>query len=151
MVCEAGEELVVTVAGDGSRSGDCEPCAIGKFSNAPGSYGNCETCVAGRYTDITSSTACYYHRFPVTDKPFTAVKRAMGYFVCALLLVLPTISRHICQTFRCHEYDDKSLLEVDLEVDCRGGYYQLVRMYAMLMVAIYPLGVSAMLWAWLYS
>ena len=48
-----------------------------------------------------------------------SVAQLMGYFMVAILLVLPTISRRICQTFRCKTYDgEHKFLEMDLEV-CR--------------------------------
>ena len=57
-----------------------------------------------------------------------SVAQLMGYFMVAILLVLPTISRRICQTFRCKAYDngEHKFLEMDLEV-CRVGVRVRVR------------------------
>jgi hypothetical protein len=50
-----------------------------------------------------------------------SIARVMGFFMVAILLVLPTISRRISQTFRCKMYDaEHKFLEMDLEV-CRVG------------------------------
>ena len=48
-----------------------------------------------------------------------AVGHILGYFFQGMLLVLPTISRRIFQSFRCKSFDDGEvrLLEMDLEID----------------------------------
>mmetsp|Transcript_55334 Transcript_55334/g.152333 ORF Transcript_55334/g.152333 Transcript_55334/m.152333 type:complete len:600 (+) Transcript_55334:1277-3076(+) len=79
------------------------------------------------------------------------VARVLGYFMQAILLVLPTISRRICQTFRCSEYDDQRLLDMDLEINCSSKEYEVMLIYAWLMVLCYPLGISLALYAWLWS
>ena len=62
------------------------------------------------------------------------VARVLGYFLHVMLLVLPTISRRICQTFRCSGYDDLRLLDMDLEIDCSSKEYEVMLVYAWLMV-----------------
>ena len=49
-----------------------------------------------------------------------ASKKQMGLFVRFILLILPTISRRVCQTFQCQSYDDgeMSLLVADLSISC---------------------------------
>lgn len=68
-------------------------------------------------------------------------------FLQALMLMLPAISRHIFQSFRCEPYDlgDSKffLLASDHEIDCTDGHadrYNMIVCYALFMVLIYPLG-----------
>lgn len=85
------------------------------------------------------------------------MKKAMGYFMAALLLILPTISRRICQSFRCHHFgtpkagDESQLLEIDLDIDCASDQYRLMLIYALAMVLVYPIGVWFLLYFWLRS
>ena len=53
------------------------------------------------------------------------ISTILGYFMTGILLVLPSISRRICQMMRCTEFDGGddgtlSLLEMDLEIDCKS-------------------------------
>ena len=61
-------------------------------------------------------------------------------------LLLPAISLTISRTFRCDTYDENESTEirrlsVDQSVDCESSYYKLMFFYALVMVAIFPVGV----------
>ena len=78
-----------------------------------------------------------------------AEHKRIGRFLVVIILVLPTISRRICQTFQCRIYDDGdfSLLVSDLATSCVGAKYDFFYYYSALMVCIYPLGVPLVFWA----
>ena len=61
----------------------------------------------------------------------------------ALLLILPTISRRICHSFRCSLYDggDYSYLSIDMNISCYSEEYVYLQVYAAAMLLIYPLGI----------
>jgi len=74
----------------------------------------------------------------------------MTRFMQVLFLVLPTISRRICQTFRCVDYDvgegsalHHSYLVVDYAVVCdqTSEEYRNMIIFASLMLLVYPIGV----------
>lgn len=64
-----------------------------------------------------------------------------GYFVSALLLILPSVSRRVCMTFLCHEYSTGNgnyveYLAVDLSTSCTTATYELYSMFAWIMILI---------------
>lgn len=68
----------------------------------------------------------------------------LGYFMVAMLLVLPTISRRVCQTFQCRSYDDGDfvLLLSDLATSCKSSKHEAFAVYAILMTCLYPIGTG---------
>ena len=59
----------------------------------------------------------------VTSNPDSSApsrKKHFSYFVVVLLLVLPTISRRVCQTYQCRSFDEGeySLLVADYSISC---------------------------------
>jgi hypothetical protein len=59
-------------------------------------------------------------------------------------LVYPTTSSKIFSTFQCFSIDDpagSSYLRADFSIDCNTNTHMLMRMYAMVMVLVYPLGM----------
>ena len=79
----------------------------------------------------------------------------------ALILFLPTISRRICQSFRCStydqgEYEDEtytklSYLDADMGIDCNTTKYRLMLTYAGAMVLVFPLGIPLLTYQMLYK
>ena len=63
-----------------------------------------------------------------------------GYSMQALLLVLPAVSRKIAQTFPCNHFDGsrRVRLAVDLDVNCESQSYETMKIYAGIMIAVYP-------------
>ena len=83
----------------------------------------------------------------------SAWKTHVGWFVKVILLVLPTISRRICQTFQCARYDDGDrlykFLVADLSTSCRTDEHRGYEAYAIFMMVIYPIGVPLAFLVWL--
>lgn len=76
-------------------------------------------------------------------------------FMNAIIIVLPVISKRICNTLRCVSYDggeddDLLLLVSDLNTDCRGNKYVVMKIYSLCMMILFPIGVplslGIMLW-----
>ena len=73
-----------------------------------------------------------------------------------VMLILPLISRAVLQTFRCVEFDNddpytntKTVLFVDPAEDCDDESYESMRIYAIVMTIIWPVGVPIALVIWL--
>ena len=67
------------------------------------------------------------------------VKKPLSYAMKALLLMLPTISRQVCSSFRCSTFDngdglETSLLDIDARVNCESDHYQLYVSYGTAMI-----------------
>jgi hypothetical protein len=79
------------------------------------------------------------------------------YFIRVMLLAYPAISRTICQSFRCDEYDggdtygEPKLLKADLSIDCDGVRYEPMVAYAALTLLIYSIGIPLVLFLKLYK
>ena len=73
------------------------------------------------------------------------------YFLWGLNLVLPTISRQICRSFRCVEYDDSKFthLAADLSISCDSSEYTGMATFAVAMMFVYPMGTPLLLFAML--
>ena len=57
--------------------------------------------------------------------PKRSMAHVLGYYMILVLLVLPTVSRRICQTFRCKTYDGEDrLLEMVRLVDFQTPYHK---------------------------
>ena len=66
-------------------------------------------------------------------------------WLALLFLVLPVISRVVCQSFRCETYDggdngDHSFLFVDSSLDCDSDRYGIMLIFALIMMLVYPVG-----------
>ncbi|CAM9133628.1 unnamed protein product, partial [Laminaria digitata] len=73
---------------------------------------------------------------------------ATGLFV--LLFVYSSVSFTIFQTFVCHNLDDgNGYLRADYSVKCWTPKHDVYRMYASVMVCVYPVGVPAVFGWWL--
>ena len=81
----------------------------------------------------------------------SAWKTHVGWFVVVSLLVLPTISRRVCQTFQCSLYDDGhySFLVADLSKSCQTKKHKAFEIFAAFMIVAFPLGVPLALLIWL--
>ena len=80
-----------------------------------------------------------------------AKEKFFGYFYKAILLFLASISRRVCQTFQCREFDDGeySLLVADLGLSCKSDTHQAFVLYSVLMVLVYPVAVPLTFHLWL--
>lgn len=63
-----------------------------------------------------------------------------------VVLILPSVARTICQSFRCVEYDGSDgmthkYLLADMQIDCSSNTYDFVVGYASVAVLIWPIGV----------
>lgn len=78
------------------------------------------------------------------DAAKKSLKKQIGIFVRFILLILPAISRRVCQTFQCLHYDDGDvkLLVADLSVNCETNKMLSFQAYAGVMMMIYPFGKS---------
>ena len=71
--------------------------------------------------------------------------RVLKKLVWVSKLLLPAISLTISRTFRCNVYDEDESTEikvllVDQSVDCDSSDYQLIFVYAIIMVVLFPGG-----------
>ena len=66
----------------------------------------------------------------------------LGYFMAFMILVLPSISRRVCQTFQCTSYDDSEyeLLVANLAISCHTRKHMYFQYYAAIMLILYPIG-----------
>ena len=67
-----------------------------------------------------------------------AGRKRLGVIIRVVLLILPAISRRICQTFQCQNYDegDFRLLVVDPTLSCTSDVHQAYGVFAFLMLLI---------------
>lgn len=67
-----------------------------------------------------------------------AGRKRFGFVVRVILLILPAISRRICQTFQCEDYDqgDFRLLVADLALSCTSNKYRVNLIFAIIMTLI---------------
>lgn len=78
-------------------------------------------------------------------------------FMQALLFAYPPISRTICQSFRCSDFDDDgkgrdvSFLTADMSIDCSEDRYWAMVVYANLCVLIYSVGIPLVLFLKLFK
>jgi hypothetical protein len=91
------------------------------------------------------------------DKALTLEKRAKGdeavagqllsYVFLIFYLLYPSTSAHIFATFQCETLDDpgqSQYLRADFSVDCKSTFHGVTRIYAIMMIIVYPIGVPAM-------
>lgn len=72
--------------------------------------------------------------------------RIMTYVFFLFYIVLPSTSAKIFSIFQCFKLDDPEqtrVLRADFSVDCRTGKHLFVQIYAIVMMVIYPFGVSS--------
>jgi hypothetical protein len=90
---------------------------------------------------------------------FNATKeKYLNYFFYLTYLVLPSVTTTIFQTFLCtdvdpddEDYDESdSYLTADMNISCKSDYYRRGLSYAVFMILVYPIGVTAMYLALLY-
>ena len=85
------------------------------------------------------------------DKTFHVTGISQG-LVAFIILIVPSVSRTICQSFRCIHYDrhQYAYLVADVSVDCSSRLYEAQLVYAIIATLIFPVGVPAvfvsMLW-----
>ena len=91
------------------------------------------------------------------DKALKLEKRAKGdeavagqlgsYVFLIFYLLYPSISANIFATFQCETLDDpgqSEFLRTDFNVDCKSTLHGITRIYAVVMVFVFPIGVPAM-------
>ena len=69
----------------------------------------------------------------------TVLKKPLAIAMRGMLLILPTVSQRVCNSFRCIPYayaanQEIRLLAIDLRVDCSSAHYQRFTSYAGVMV-----------------
>ena len=79
-------------------------------------------------------------KFKPTESQYAGPAKGL---VALIILVLPSISRTICQSFRCEEFDGGSeeYLMADLSIDCLSSTYRLQFVYSLVCIVIFPVGV----------
>jgi hypothetical protein len=71
----------------------------------------------------------------------------MSGILALLFLVYTGIMQDTFGTFLCIDLDDgTSVLQLDLSIDCDADAHQTMRMYALLMICIYPIGFPLLIW-----
>jgi hypothetical protein len=90
---------------------------------------------------------------------FNRIKeKYLNYFFYLSYLVLPSVTTTIFQTFLCTDVDpdredsdeSDSYLTADMNISCHSDYYKNGVAYAVCMICVYPIGVSAMYLVLLY-
>ena len=75
-------------------------------------------------------------------------------FTHIMLLAYMTISRQICQSFRCREFDDGGAgvraLDADMSIDCDAERYRGMVAYAVLALLVYSIGIPCALFCKLF-
>ena len=71
--------------------------------------------------------------------PKEVLEKPLARFMMCMLLILPTVSQRICNSFRCTTYSGGngqlvSLLNIDLRVDCYSGHYNQITTYGTVMI-----------------
>jgi hypothetical protein len=75
---------------------------------------------------------------------------AVASLLTLLVMVLPVVSKRVCQSFRCESFDggeddDYLYLAVDLSIDCQKKRYALMTSFAAVMILVYPIGMPGIL------
>ena len=72
------------------------------------------------------------------------------YFLEVLFLVIPTISRQICLSFRCKAFEEgETYLSADMSISCNSERYRAMTSFATIMMLVYPFGVPLLLFVML--
>jgi len=82
--------------------------------------------------------------------------KVLSAWLSMLFLVLPVISRRVCQSFRCEEYhvqngESVRYLSADSGIDCASARYDWMTLLAACMVIIYPIGAPLLLFVLLFK
>ena len=106
------------------------------------------------YILIAVATSAWVQKSTTRDKA-GAWRQVNHYFIRALLLSYPAISRVICQSIRCDTYDggadeDPVLLKADLSIKCESDQYIALVAYAGACGLVYSLGIPSFLLIKLY-
>lgn len=80
----------------------------------------------------------------------TSQEDFMANFMTMMTIILPVISKRICNTFRCVTYDGGEsneivLLGLDTNIDCTTTTYKWMKLYSIFMLFIFPLGTPLVL------
>jgi len=74
-----------------------------------------------------------------------ALKDSTGLALLVVYGMLPVTSATIFSTFGCEDFDDgSSLLRTDYSVSCLDADYAFFKLYALIMVFVWPVGVPAL-------
>jgi hypothetical protein len=78
--------------------------------------------------------------------------KCIAFFLKMTYLVFPGVSTVVLQTFPCMAFDTKdSFLKADFSIDCNAAERPAVVAYAIFMVVLYPIGITAMYAALLWK
>ena len=74
-------------------------------------------------------------------------------FLAMTFVILPSVSVEIFSTFACHKFDSDygNYLKVDFSLNCDSSDHKFFKVYAGLMIIIYPIGVPLMYFYLLWS
>lgn len=78
--------------------------------------------------------------------------RHLSIALFVMFMVYSTVSYTIFQTFECDQLDDgRSYLRADYSLTCSTSLHEFYRVYAGLMVMVYPVGVPCVFAWWLFK
>mmetsp|Transcript_103767 Transcript_103767/g.298635 ORF Transcript_103767/g.298635 Transcript_103767/m.298635 type:complete len:448 (-) Transcript_103767:1131-2474(-) len=83
-------------------------------------------------------------------------RKVLSAWLSMIFLVLPVISRRVCQSFKCDTFNVDESTEVryltaDSGIDCSSSRYDGMFMFACLMVLLYPFGCPLLLFLLLFK
>jgi hypothetical protein len=82
----------------------------------------------------------------------SAKNKCTTWFLKMTYLVFPGVSTAVFKVFPCYQFDDDtSFLKADLSIDCSGSERPAILAYGVLMVLVYPVGITTMYAALLHK
>ncbi len=84
---------------------------------------------------------------PGTAPVLESIRRRVVQLALVLVFVVyPGVATEVVKAFRCQDFDDgASLLRADLRISCTSPRFATMLVYALVMVAVYPVGIPATL------
>ncbi|CAN0295739.1 unnamed protein product [Scytosiphon promiscuus] len=99
---------------------------------------------------ITYAIARRRHRHAPSAVTLTFRRKHLSLAIFIMFLVYSSISRDIFLVFSCEKLDNGvSYLRADYGLECYSGRHAAFRVYAGVMVLVYPLGIPALFGWWL--
>ena len=85
-----------------------------------------------------------------TGAPVEKRTTAVASLLTFLVMILPVVSKRVCQSFRCASFDggdddDYLYLAADLSIDCHGERYAIMTSFAAVMILVFPIGMPSIL------